>query len=369
MRSIKKCITLSILLFYISLTASAQYDLSIKGTFSADPGITRLEFGTVIAKGKDQVLQVLPVFNQKFKVNIKVTGTEMYFIKHNNNTSYFELGPGIANITLKDSLLSATTIKDNSAYSDWQTYIDILASDTNFTNGRRAMASLDNYRAGKNVDPVILKTKEQALEAAELLSSKTNMTYVSKWLIEQPASWANSKVLFTMIGRAPDHFINEAFLRLPDSLKNNSSARLTKYWIDSLSVGGKFPKVTYNDPTAHPVNLASLSRHRYTLIDFWASWCIPCRQKLPKLAAVYKKYKDRDFEMVGVSVDHDNPAWLSAIKSDDLYWPQLTGERNDVDSKFFIRAIPANYLLDHTGKIVGRNLSAADLSLFLAKKL
>ena len=73
----------------------------------------------------------------------------MYFINHNNNTSYFELGPGTANITLKDSLLSAATIKENSAYSDWQTYIDILASDTNFKNGRRAMASLDNYRAGK----------------------------------------------------------------------------------------------------------------------------------------------------------------------------------------------------------------------------
>jgi thiol-disulfide isomerase/thioredoxin len=108
------------------------------------------------------------------------------------------------------------------------------------------------------------------------------------------------------------------------------------------------------------------------LLDFWASWCGPCRAENPNVLKAYNKYKDKNFTVLGVSLDAKKEPWLAAIKTDGLTWTEISdlkGWNNMVAKQYTIRSIPQNFLIDPTGKIVGKNLRGDDLEAKLASLL
>jgi len=139
----------------------------------------------------------------------------------------------------------------------------------------------------------------------------------------------------------------------------------------ALTVGAQFPDFNEKDVAGKPLSIASY-KGKVVLVDFWATWCPPCRMELPNVIAAYKKYHDQGFEIIGVSLDQDQAKLTGFTKSMNMIWQQYfdgQGWGNKLAVKYGIESIPATYLLDGNGKIIGRDLRGGDLMQAVAKAL
>lgn len=167
-------------------------------------------------------------------------------------------------------------------------------------------------------------------------------------------------------------FIDELISRLDKNYPGTSSIMQMKHQLDemrSLSVGQTAPDFELPDPNGKPVKLSDL-RGKYVLIDFWAAWCKPCRQENPNVVKLYNQYKDKGFEVFGVSLDRTKEDWLKAIQDDQLTWTHVSDLKyfNSAAAELYkIDAIPATYMIDPDGKIIAKDLRGPSLENKLAE--
>lgn len=153
---------------------------------------------------------------------------------------------------------------------------------------------------------------------------------------------------------------------LSNRLRNTEKAKAWKIKLDEakkFDVGQPSVDFTINDTEGKPVSLSSF-KGRYVLLDFWASWCGPCRATHPELIKIYNNFKGEKFDILAVSLDDKKDAWLKAIKDDKIPWKQasdLKGASSDVAKMYNVTQIPQNLLIDPKGVIVGRNLTGKSL--------
>jgi peroxiredoxin len=162
--------------------------------------------------------------------------------------------------------------------------------------------------------------------------------------------------------------------KVSDDLKKNSAV---KNFVEKMSklkavqVGQQAPDFSINGFDGNTIKLTDF-KGKYVLIDFWASWCGPCRNENPNVVKAFTKYKDRNFTILGISLDKDKAAWAQAIKQDGLTWThasELADFEGATVKLYQVEAIPASFLVDPNGKIIARNLRAEELDLFLNKTL
>ena len=164
---------------------------------------------------------------------------------------------------------------------------------------------------------------------------------------------------------------NEVAARMPEAIKSLEPQVAKQKIRESLAPGTILPDFSVTDLAGKPLSVAQY-RGKVVLIDFWATWCPPCRRELPNVAAVYQKYHSQGFEIIGVTLDDDQAKVANFIKDSNMPWPEHfegTGWDNTLVAKYGVSAIPDNILVDAQGHILGRGLKGDDLAQAVAKAL
>jgi peroxiredoxin len=197
----------------------------------------------------------------------------------------------------------------------------------------------------------------------------TQRTLLQQFITANPNSYLSLLALYSVDGPSPNPAVIEPLYNsLSNEVKSTETAKVFKKSLDALMVtapGSMAPDFTQNDVNGVPVKLSSF-KGKYVLIDFWASWCGPCRQENPNVVKAFNKYKDKNFTVLGVSLDkpegRDN--WLAAIKADGLNWTQVSDLKywsNAAAGLYYVSSIPANFLIGPDGKIIAKDLRGDDL--------
>ncbi|GAB6007858.1 peroxiredoxin family protein [Dysgonomonas reticulitermitis] len=185
-----------------------------------------------------------------------------------------------------------------------------------------------------------------------------------------PDYYVSIKALNDVIGHLPDDIrvCDQLFNGLDKSVRESPEGLKTREVIDRflrVAVGALAPEFTANDTIGKPVSLNNF-RGKYLLLDFWASWCVPCREENPVIVKAYHLFKDKNFEILSVSLDQSGKydAWLKAIHDDGLVWTHVSDLKywdSKVAQTYSIRSIPQNFLLDPQGKIIAINMRGTAL--------
>ncbi len=173
----------------------------------------------------------------------------------------------------------------------------------------------------------------------------------------------------------PDlEFYNAVYDQIPVNMSGSPYKDELKSRIEVLektAVGQPITTFTQNDPDGNPLAIADV-KGKFILMDFWASWCGPCRMANPELVELYAEFHDKGFEIVGVSLDDNGDKWRAAIEQDGLTWPQMSdlrGWNNEAADMYGIRAIPQSVLYNEFGQIVAKNKTPGELREFLSENL
>ncbi len=361
----KQLLTVAIGLFLIGGWAAAQtftIEGKIDGVKAGKAELQTREGGKMVAKYSTGIAE-----DGTFTMQGKVTEPDMYVLKIG------DLRGGIS-LFLDNSSIKITGKSDdlmNATVTGSATH-DVLAGYNKITKAQseKLRPLYDKYNEfNKAKNTVEMKKVEAQIDALDADQMGEKMNYI-QGVLKSPVSAyilnslvysiENPKDLETMVNGFDPALADYKYVKnLKESL---AKMKLT-------AVGEIAPDFTQNDPDGKPVKLSDF-RGKYVLVDFWASWCGPCRAENPNVVAAFNKYKGKNFTILGVSLDRERDPWLKAITDDKLTWTHVSDIKywdNEVAKMYGVRSIPANFLLDKTGKIVGRNLRGDALEAALAK--
>lgn len=279
------------------------------------------------------------------------------------------LEKGNIQLAVKDSLKYATVTGS-------KTHEDFATIQKELEDSRKDLSDLYAQRSllykDREANAVALKKLGKEIETKnEAINQKVYIGYIKN-------KGKNSPVGLYALAQYSGYAVDAAKVEpvynlLSPAIKGTPTGKLFKKRIETarqLEVGKPAIQFTQEDTLGNPVALASL-KGQFVLVDFWASWCGPCRAENPNVVAAYQKYHDKGFTVLGVSLDRpgQKDKWLKAIHDDKLTWTHVSDLKfwdNEVAKLYDIKAIPQNLLIDKDGKIVAKNIKGEELQETLA---
>lgn len=221
------------------------------------------------------------------------------------------------------------------------------------------------------------KEFEEAIDKRYELIQEEQKAINAQFIKANPKSIISLDALQDIGGSMPEYAdVEPLFKTLAPEVKNTEAGKAYAKKLETMkatAIGAVAPGFTQADTTGRLISLADF-KGKYVLLDFWASWCGPCRRENPNVVENFQKYKDKNFTVLGVSLDQPGAkeAWLKAIHKDNLTWTHVSDLQfwnNEAAKLYGIQAIPQNYLLDPQGKIVAKNIRGKALGEKLAEVL
>lgn len=321
-----------------------------------------LKSGTFELKGTSQVPAIADVI-------LRRNGRLGNFMRSYRDQTRIYLEPGTVTITSPDSLAHAT-IKGGPTMADYLR-LDALMKPT-LARMNAIGAEVQKMTEAQRQAPGFREQMQARYATLDKEIVQTNYAFVKA----NPNSMVSLDALLgvRMLELPQYAAVGPLYEALNPALKNTPQGRDYGSMVQSLkalAIGQPAPIFSQTTPDGKTVSLADY-RGKYVLVDFWASWCGPCRAENPAVTKVYNEYKGRNFDILGVSLDKpgEREKWLKAIKDDQLAWTQvsdLKGWDNAVAQRYGVRSIPQNYLVGPDGKIVATNLRGVELGATLAK--
>ena len=269
-------------------------------------------------------------------------GQILFFLENCQNDMTVTLSPGgVAKFKLKGG--------------EYQRFYDSLVTIRRaIVEGRDYAGVIGAYRASTD-----------EVEKAKLLATWQSISD------ELDAALKNAEIL-------PEEVLDAriaAFKAVPEYAENTNLKLIeeTAAQLKAMKIGNKVEDFVQNDPQGNPVKFSDVySKNKLTMVDFWASWCGPCRAFNPTLMKIYEKYHDKGFEVLAVSYDSKKDAWIKCIEDEKLPWlhvSDLKGWGNATAKMFYIKGIPQNLFVDQNGALVGYRVPKHEIEKFIEEHL
>lgn len=359
--------TIFVLIAFFTLNAQEK-TFTIKGKFSehqlAEKVFIQYIYNKAMVKDSSMIKDDVFEFTGKVENPVKAQLNIPTYEKAVSSSEFF-IEPGqTTEIVItkypKDAKITGGKVQKDFAYLK----LKLAAHDAKY------QATVDDYmKLHESKDEDGMKKLEPTFDELNKMKKSILATYIK----EKPDSYVSFSSLLDIA-----YMIDEDFLSMYNSLgqeyKTSQKGKELETQIEKTKrtfVGQPILAFTQKDTSGVDFSITAL-KGKYVLIDFWASWCGPCRRENPNIVKAYNNYKDKNFEILGVSLDNKRDPWIAAMHKDQLTWyhvSDLKGWKNEVSEMFGIRSIPQNLLIDPDGKIIARNVTGHDLDETLSKYL
>ena len=330
--------------------AGAQSNFSITGSITGLPDSTMV---FLAHPGSSEILAVDYAKKGKFNLFGNVENPDIYQLSFIGFQEVKEVFLGKDKLTVTGNVKGLKNLQfvGSGAQKDYELY------QTRFnavkTKLNTLVAKINQTTPGAERDALINDFEN---------SKKLVLKQVDLFVKEKPSSPVSSFVIYITSPVSNDPAgLEKTYNLLSEKGKSGFYANEVQKMISSSKiglVGTMAPDFSQPDSANKPVSLSSF-KGKYVLVDFWASWCGPCRMENPAVVAAYNAFKDKNFTILGVSLDQNRDKWLQAIQADNLTWNHVSDLKywqNAAAQLYHITGIPANMLIDPSGKIIARDL-------------